>query len=122
MVTLHRGREASALAAAFNVLSLPAVVYLPPNCIAAVADECRCSGDSLAALIADFLLSGSQFLLWASATRTLNLLPLSGQAHANQAQPRRQAAYPRPARFHAIITRHSQADPVATPLTSYDDP
>ncbi len=41
VVTLHRGREASALAAAFNVLSLPAVVYLPPNCIAAVADECR---------------------------------------------------------------------------------
>ena len=41
VVTLHKGREASALAAAFNVLSLPAVVYLPPNCIAAVADECR---------------------------------------------------------------------------------
>ena len=41
-MTVHKGREASALAAAFNVLSLPAVVYQPPNCIAAVIDQCRC--------------------------------------------------------------------------------
>ena len=63
MVTLHRGREASALAAAFNVLSLPAVVYLPPNCIAAVADECRCCSDlpPAVALIADPPGSGSVY-------------------------------------------------------------
>ncbi len=53
VVTLHRGREASALAAAFNVLSLPAVVYLPPNCIAAVADECRCCSDSPEPVVLD---------------------------------------------------------------------
>ena len=41
VVTVHKGREASALAAAFNVLSLPAIVYQPPNCIAAVVDQCR---------------------------------------------------------------------------------
>ena len=50
VVTLHKGREASALAAAFNVLSLPAVVYLPPNCIAAVADECRYGEDRIRGL------------------------------------------------------------------------
>ncbi len=43
VVTLHTGSEASVLAAAFNVLSLPAIVYQPPNCVAPVGDQCRCA-------------------------------------------------------------------------------
>ena len=43
MVTWHRGREAAALAAAFGVLQLPAVVYLPPNCIAGTSSVCTCA-------------------------------------------------------------------------------
>ena len=42
VVTWHKGREAAALAAAFNAAPLPAVIYLPPNCITGVSSECTC--------------------------------------------------------------------------------
>ena len=43
-VTWHTGRGAAAAAAAFGVVSLPAIVYQPPNCAEREKprDDCRC--------------------------------------------------------------------------------
>ena len=43
-VTWHTGRGAAAAAAAFGVVSLPAIVYQPPNCAEREKprDDCQC--------------------------------------------------------------------------------
>ena len=40
-VTMHRGQQAAALAAAFGAQALPSVVYIPPNCADRTTAQCR---------------------------------------------------------------------------------